>query len=106
MVLDLSSRRIAARSPLAGAPIGAASDDALSGLKVSHINVPLATAISDAKVLTGRQSPLAAIEILAVEAITLCATIVLDSKTVAYSRPSGRVQKGPLRDKILTGLST
>lgn len=70
MALDLNSRRIVARSPLAGAPIGAASDDALSGLKVSHINVPLATAISDAKVLTGRQSPLAAIEILAVEAVS------------------------------------
>ena len=37
MGLDLSSRRIGARPPLAGAPIGATSDDALSGLKVSHI---------------------------------------------------------------------
>mgnify|MGYP001544368945 CR=1 FL=1 len=70
MGLDLSSRRIGARPPLAGASIGAASDDALLGLKVSHISVPLATALSDAKVLTGRQSPLAAIDLLAVEAIS------------------------------------
>ena len=68
--LDTRSRRIAARTPPVGAPRGAASDDALSGLKISHIHVPFATAISDAKVLTGRQSPLAAVEILAVEAVS------------------------------------
>jgi len=70
MALDLSQRRIAARPPLAGTPRGAASEDALSGLTISHIHVPFAQAISDAKVLTGRQSPLDAVEILAVEALS------------------------------------
>ena len=70
MVLELNTRRIAARPQLAGAPRGAASDDALSGLKISHITVPLKAAISDAKVLTGRQTALSAIEILAVEALS------------------------------------
>lgn len=70
MPLDLSHRRIAARPPLAGFKRGPASADALSGLKVSLIRVPLANPISDAKVLTGRQKPLADIDILAVEAVT------------------------------------
>lgn len=70
MALDLSSRRIAARQAFGGAPRGAASEDALKGLKISQIKVPFPVAISDAKVLTGRQSPLDAVEILAVEAIS------------------------------------
>lgn len=68
MPLDTSRRLIAARPPLAGAPRGAASDDALKSLRISQIHVPFKAAISDAKVLTGRQSPLDAVEILAVEA--------------------------------------
>lgn len=70
MGLDLSSRRIAARAPLAGAPRGNASQDALKGLRISHITVPFKTAISDAKVLAGRQSALDAVEMLVVEAIS------------------------------------
>lgn len=70
MPLDLSTRRIAARQAFGGAPRGAASQDALKGMKISHITVPFKTAISDAKVLTGRQSPLDAVEMLVVEAIS------------------------------------
>jgi L-alanine-DL-glutamate epimerase-like enolase superfamily enzyme len=70
MALDLSTRRIAARQPFGGAPRGAASQDALTGLKISHIVLPLKFALSDAKVLTGRQSPLTAVDILAVEAVS------------------------------------
>ncbi len=70
MTLELSKRRIAARTPFGGNPRGAASLDALAGLKISHIIIPLKFALSDAKVLTGRQSPLSAVDILAVEAVS------------------------------------
>ena len=68
MGLDLSVRRISARPPLAGAPRGAASEDALKSLTVGHVVIPLKVALSDAKVLTGRQSPLTHVDILTVEA--------------------------------------
>lgn len=70
MTFDASVRRIAARQAFAGAPRGVASQDAIAGMRISHITVPFKQAISDAKVLTGRQSPLAAVEILAVEMIS------------------------------------
>lgn len=70
MSLDLSKRLISARPPLAGAPRGAASQDALAGLKLSHVMIPLKFALSDAKVLTGRQSPLTHVDILTVEAVS------------------------------------
>ncbi|WP_343081691.1 L-talarate/galactarate dehydratase [Ostreiculturibacter nitratireducens] len=70
MSLDLSKRLISARPPLAGAPRGAASQDALAGLKLSHVMIPLKFALSDAKVLTGRQSPLTQVDILTVEAVS------------------------------------
>ncbi|SMX51049.1 L-talarate/galactarate dehydratase [Actibacterium lipolyticum] len=67
MSLDLSSRLIPARPPLAGAPSGKAKSDAISGMRLSRIVIPLAQPISDAKVLTGRQRPLTEIAILMVE---------------------------------------
>lgn len=70
MALDLSRHLIPARPPLAGAPKGAASQDALAGLRLSHIVIPLKVALSDAKVLTGRQSPLTHVDILAGEAVS------------------------------------
>ncbi|MCB1724971.1 MAG: mandelate racemase/muconate lactonizing enzyme family protein [Gammaproteobacteria bacterium] len=70
MALDLSTRRIPARPPLAGTARGAASQDALTGLRISHVVIPLQRALSDAKVLTGRQSPLTQVDILAVEAVS------------------------------------
>ncbi|MEM6381406.1 MAG: mandelate racemase/muconate lactonizing enzyme family protein [Pseudomonadota bacterium] len=70
MAIDLAHRQIAARPPLAGAPKGLATQDALSGLKISHIEIPLEMALSDAKVLTGRQSPLTHVDILTVEAVS------------------------------------
>lgn len=70
MSLDLSRRLIPSRPPLAGAPRGAASQDAIAGMKISHIVIPLQNPLSDAKVLTGRQSPLAAVDILAVEMVS------------------------------------
>ncbi len=66
MPLDLEQRRIAAR-PAPTANSGAGLDE-LTSLTISHITVPFAQAISDAKVLTGRQTPLDSVEILAVEA--------------------------------------
>ncbi len=70
MSLDLSTRLISARQPFGGNPRGAASQDALAGLKISHIVLPLQFALSDAKVLTGRQSPLSAVDIIAIEAVS------------------------------------
>lgn len=70
MTLDLSRRRIAARTPFGGSPRGAASQDAIAGLSISHMVLPLKFSLSDAKVLTGRQSPLSAVDILAVEVIS------------------------------------
>ncbi|MCB1971724.1 MAG: mandelate racemase/muconate lactonizing enzyme family protein [Geminicoccaceae bacterium] len=70
MALDLSRRRIPARQPFGSNIRGPASQDALAGLKISHIVIPLKFALSDAKVLTGRQSPLSAVDILAVEAVS------------------------------------
>jgi len=56
MTLDLSRRLISARAPFGGNPRGPASQNALAGLKISHIIIPMSVALSDAKVLTGRQS--------------------------------------------------
>lgn len=67
MVLDLSRRRIPARPPAVGASVRNINIDAIRKLGVSHISVPLADPISDAKVLTGRQTPLTSFELLLVE---------------------------------------
>lgn len=40
----------------------------IRGLRVSHVVVPLANPVSDAKVATGRQAPLSAVDLLFVEA--------------------------------------
>ena len=70
MTLDLSQRRISARAAPGSQNSGTDATDRISGLRISHMTVPFAQAISDAKVLTGRQSPLAAVEILTVEALS------------------------------------
>jgi len=70
MTIDLSRRLISARAPFGGNRRGPASQDAIAGLKISHIVIPLKVALSDAKVLTGRQSPLSAVDILTVEAVS------------------------------------
>ena len=66
MGLDLSERRIAARPALAGHKARWKTDE-ITGLRLRHVVIPLANPISDAKVLTGRQSPLAALDLLMVE---------------------------------------
>lgn len=70
MSLDPSLRRIPARPPMAGLPRGPASQDAITGSRVLHVTLPLDKPISDAKVLTGRQTPLAAHELLFVEILS------------------------------------
>ena len=51
--------RVIAANPLAaGLPPGAASTDRIEWIRLSLVFLPLATPISDAKVLTGRQKPL------------------------------------------------
>lgn len=67
MPLDLSRRRIPARPPLSR-PLSGTKFDEIESLSLSHVRIPLAKPISDAKVLTGRQSPLAEIDLLFVEA--------------------------------------
>lgn len=62
--------RLPKRPPLAGPPDRAAQVDAICGVTLRHVRIPLAKPISDAKVLTGRQSPLAAIDLLIVEAVS------------------------------------
>jgi len=44
--------------------------DGIAGLRLSHIVQPIARPVSDAKVATGRQSPLGAVDILLVELVT------------------------------------
>ena len=70
MALDLSTRRIAARQPFGGVPKGKASQDAIKGMTLSHIVLPLENPLSDAKVLTGRQSALAAVDIISCEMVS------------------------------------
>ena len=44
--------------------------DRIRGLRLSHIVQPIAKPVSDAKVATGRQAPLAAVDLLVVEAVS------------------------------------
>ena len=53
-----TQRVIAANPPAAGLSAGAASIDRIESIELSLVILPLKTAISDAKVLTGRQKPL------------------------------------------------
>ncbi|MCO6384712.1 mandelate racemase/muconate lactonizing enzyme family protein [Oceanicola sp. 502str15] len=69
MALDLSERRIAARPPLAGHK-PRFQCDSIESLTLRHVVVPMDKPISDAKVLTGRQSPLAALDLLMVEVVS------------------------------------
>ena len=52
------------------ASAGAATLDRIAHLKLSSITLPLATPISDAKVLTGRQKPMTEVALLFVEVTT------------------------------------
>lgn len=70
MVLDLAERRIRAREPITVEPATIAKSDALIGLALRHVVVPLRQPVSDAKVLTGRQRPLAQLDLLFVEAVS------------------------------------
>ena len=66
------------------ASAGAATLDRIAHLKLSSITLPLATPISDAKVLTGRQKPMTEVAFLFVEVTTRRATRASASPT-----PSG-----------------
>jgi L-talarate/galactarate dehydratase len=61
---------IRANPPAAGLPAGEASTDRIERVRLSLVFLPLATPISDAKVLTGRQKPLTEIAFLFAEITT------------------------------------
>jgi L-alanine-DL-glutamate epimerase-like enolase superfamily enzyme len=63
----VSQRLIRANPLAAGVPPGAASTDRIEWLRLSLVFLPLKSAISDAKVLTGRQKPLTEVAFLFVE---------------------------------------
>ena len=63
----MSERVIRANPLAAGLPPGAASSDRIVWLRLSLVLLPLKTAISDAKVLTGRQKPLTEVAFLFAE---------------------------------------
>jgi L-talarate/galactarate dehydratase len=60
-------RTIAANPPAAGLAAGEASSDKIVWVELSHVILPLKTAISDAKVLTGRQKPMTEISFVFAE---------------------------------------
>jgi len=62
-----STRFIRANPLQAGLPAGEASSDCIEWIKLSLVLLPLASPISDAKVLTGRQKPLTEIAFLFAE---------------------------------------
>ena len=57
-------------APLVAAAPGASTLDRIAHLKISSVTLPLATPISDAKVLTGRQKPMTEVAFLFVEVTT------------------------------------
>ena len=61
------SRLISANPVAAGLPAGVASTDRIEWMRLSLVSLPLASPISDAKVLTGRQKPLTEIAFLFAE---------------------------------------
>lgn len=63
----MNTRTIAANPLAAGLAAGAASTDRIEWIDLSLVFLPLATPISDAKVLTGRQKPLTEIAFLFAE---------------------------------------
>jgi len=63
----MTAARLRANPLSAGLPAGEASVDRLEWLRLSLAFLPLATPISDAKVLTGRQKPLTEVAFLFVE---------------------------------------
>ena len=71
-----SSARLVVANPIAANPVaaglarGVASSDRIVWIKLSLVFLPLATPISDAKVLTGRQKPLTEIAFLFAEIAT------------------------------------
>jgi L-talarate/galactarate dehydratase len=65
-----AARGLKANPLAAGLAAGEATTDRIAHLELSHVILPLATPISDAKVLTGRQKPLTEISFLFVEVAT------------------------------------
>src|SRR5882672_5320787 len=66
----MNTRTIAANPLAAGLAAGVASTDRIEWIQLSLVFLPLATPISDAKVLTGRQKPLTEIAFLFAEVQT------------------------------------
>lgn len=62
-----ATRTAAGRNAWHSGPRGHASEDAIKGMRISHFITPLAVALSGAKVLTGRQSPLTHVDVVTVE---------------------------------------
>ena len=67
---SMTQRTLVANPLAAGLAAGAASTDRIEWIKLSLVFLPLATPISDAKVLTGRQKPLTEIAFLFAEIAT------------------------------------
>ena len=63
----MNTRSIQANPLAAGLAAGVASTDRIDWIQLSLLFLPLATPISDAKVLTGRQKPLTEIAFLFAE---------------------------------------
>lgn len=61
------TRLISAAPLAAGLASGEATTDTIAWIKLSHVILPLKTAISDAKVLTGRQKPMTEISFIFAE---------------------------------------
>ena len=64
---DTTPRLIRANPLAAGGATGPASSDRIAAIQLSQVLLPLATPISDAKVLTGRQKPLTEIALVFAE---------------------------------------
>ena len=64
---DTTPRLIRANLLAAGSARGPASSDRIAAIQLSLVKLPLATPISDAKVLTGRQQPLTDIALVFAE---------------------------------------
>ncbi|HEX3779848.1 MAG TPA: mandelate racemase/muconate lactonizing enzyme family protein [Pseudonocardiaceae bacterium] len=63
----MSSAALVPPAVLAAAQAGAATIDRISSVRLSSVYLPLATPISDAKVLTGRQQPMTEVALLFAE---------------------------------------
>ena len=85
----MNTRAIQANPLAAGLAAGAATTDRIEWIQLSLVFLPLATPISDAKVLTGRQKPLTEIAFLFAE-IADAATAMPASASATASAPADR----------------